>query len=153
MFGFLFVLILQGGSPAEPPSAHRLHAAEPLPLVQQGAEAEEAARIEIYARNLPSLVQVRLAASHGLAACFGPMFVRWKACRAQLRVHSPVQKENEIKNVLLYPEDRTFNNFYQKNSLSRPYSVKSILLISKMKLLDRKCILEPKHAFSQYPSI
>ena len=63
MFGFLFVLILQGGSPAEPPSAHRLHAAEPLPLVQQGAEAEEAARIEIYARNLPSLVQVRLAAS------------------------------------------------------------------------------------------
>jgi S1-C subfamily serine protease len=65
---FLLILLFQGGSP-EPPSAHSLRPAQSLGSEQAGglAGAEEAL-VELYARNLPSLVQVRLGgeASDGL---------------------------------------------------------------------------------------
>ncbi len=60
MLELLLILVFQGGSP-EPPSAHSLRPAQSLGSEQAGglAGAEEAL-IELYARNLPSLVQVRL---------------------------------------------------------------------------------------------
>jgi serine protease Do len=74
----LLTLLFQGGSP-EPPSAHALRPAQSLGSEQAGglAGAEEAL-IELYARNLPSLVQVRLGgeASDGMGnASAGPELV------------------------------------------------------------------------------
>lgn len=60
MFGLLLLLLFQGGSD-EPPSVHGLRPA-PLPGGEHaaGQAGSESTLIEVYAQNLPSLVQVRL---------------------------------------------------------------------------------------------
>lgn len=64
MLELLLILLFQGGSP-EPPSAHGLRPATSLgPEQAGGLAAAEQALVELYARNLPSLVQVRLGGDH-----------------------------------------------------------------------------------------
>ena len=76
MFGLLLLLVLQGGSTEEPPSAHALRPTE-SPVAPQEGGITESDRVELYARNLPSLVQVRLAnpQSRPQAEALGSEFV------------------------------------------------------------------------------
>lgn len=76
MLGLLLTLALQGGSTPEPPSAHALRPTD-SPVAPQEGGMVESDRVELYARNLPSLVQVRLAnpAGNPQPDALGPEFV------------------------------------------------------------------------------